>query len=250
MLRMGLGMAAVLLPAQIFLGHLNGDYVHDRQPAKFAAIEARWRDEQPAAEVLMALPDEKAEQNRFELKIPVLGSLIATSTATSKEVGLTDFRRADRPPVAIPFFAFRAMAGCGVVLLGVSWLGFGLVLLKRLERARLLLWAIFLCFPLPFVATLAGWFTAEVGRQPWVVYGLLRTADAVTPSLTTGAVLSTLLLFGAIYVAIFGFGVLFIFRTLQAGPRGPTTAPSPSALAAGARNFGQLAKSRLFPVEK
>jgi len=250
MLRMGLGMAAILLPVQIFFGHLNGDYVHDRQPAKFAAIEARWHDEQPAAEVLVALPDEKGEKNHFELKIPVLGSVIATSTTTSKEVGLTDFKRADRPPVAIPFFAFRVMAGCGMALLGVSWLGFGLAMLGRLERARLLLFGIFLCFPLPFLATLAGWFTAEVGRQPWVVYGLLRTANAVTPSLTTGAVLSTLLLFGTIYVLIFGFGVLFIFRTLRAGPTARTVPLSASALASSVRNFGQLAKGRAVPVEK
>src|SRR6201996_684268 len=91
MLRMGLFLAAILVPVQLFMGHLNGDYVHERQPVKFAAIEGRWHDEQPAAEVLIALPDEAAERNRFEIAVPVLGSLIAATTFDSKEVGLTDF---------------------------------------------------------------------------------------------------------------------------------------------------------------
>src|SRR6201998_3290058 len=97
MLRMGLFLAALLIPVQLFLGHLNGDYVHERQPAKFAAIEARWHDEQPASEVFIAIPDEAKEKNHFELKIPYLGSLIASMRLDSREIGLTSFRREDRP---------------------------------------------------------------------------------------------------------------------------------------------------------
>jgi cytochrome d ubiquinol oxidase subunit I len=208
----------------MFLGHLNGDYVHDRQPAKFAAIEARWHDEQPAAEVLLALPDSEAEANRYEVKIPVLGSLIATMTLDSKEVGLTSFPKADRPPVAIPFFAFRTMVGCGLLMLGLAWLGSLYALKHVLPNKRRLLWGIFLGFPLPFIATLTGWFTAEVGRQPWVVYGLLRTADATTPGLTAGTAFSSLVLFGCIYTVVFSFGTLFIFRLLRSGP---SVYPSP-----------------------
>ena len=112
MLRMGLGLAAVLVPVQLLFGHLVGDYTHDLQPAKFAAIEARWHDEQPASEVLIAWPDEKTEQNRYAISIPYLGSLIGSMSLSSKETGLTDFPPADRPPVlAIPFFAFRIMVG-------------------------------------------------------------------------------------------------------------------------------------------
>ena len=107
MLRMGLGLAALLVPVQIFFGHLTGDYVHDDQPAKFAAIEGRWHDEQPAAEVLIAIPDPVAENNRLELKIPVIGSLIGSMSLTSKEVGLADFPLQERPPMLIPFFAFQ-----------------------------------------------------------------------------------------------------------------------------------------------
>lgn len=218
MLQMGLFLAALLIPVQLFLGHLNGDYVHDRQPVKFAAIEARWHDEQPAGEVLIALPDAAKETNHAEIKIPYLGSLIASMQLDSKEVGLTDFPRSDRPPVAIPFFAFRAMVGCGLLMMAIAWFGSFLAVRKRLVRQRWLLWCVFLSFPLPFIATLTGWFTAEVGRQPWTIYGLLRTADAVSPHLTVAASLGSLVMFGAIYVVIFAFGTLYIYRLLQAGP--------------------------------
>src|SRR5262249_20185977 len=99
MLRMGLGLAAVLVPLQLMFGHFAGDVVHEHQPAKFAAIEGRWHDEQPGREVLLAIPDSKAETNRYEISIPVLGSIIGSMSLTSKEVGLTSFQPNDRPPV-------------------------------------------------------------------------------------------------------------------------------------------------------
>jgi cytochrome bd ubiquinol oxidase subunit I len=218
MLRMGLMLAAVLLPAQLIIGHFVGDYVHDHQPAKFAAIEARWHDEQPAAEVLIAIPDEATESNRFELKIPVLGSIIGSSSLSSKEVGLSDFPPQDRPPVLVPFIAFRIMVGCGLVMLAAAWFGTWLSIKRRIERNRAVLWLIFLSFPLPFIAILTGWYTAEVGRQPWTIYGVLRTADSVTPFLTAPAALTTLILFGAVYLFIFSFGAYYIHRLLRAGP--------------------------------
>jgi cytochrome d ubiquinol oxidase subunit I len=220
MLRMGLGLAAVLLPIQLFFGHLAGDYVHKYQPAKFAAIEARWHDEQPAGEVLLAIPDEATGTNLYEIKIPVLGSIIGSMSLTSKEVGLTDFPPQDRPPVLIPFFTFRIMVGCGLVMLGLAWLGSYLSLTHRLERNRLLLWLIFLSFPLPFIATLTGWYTAEIGRQPWVIYGVLRTAEAMTPFLTARAATISLVIFGAVYTFIFLFGMFYIYRLIRTGPAG------------------------------
>ena len=230
MLHMGLYLAAVLLPVQLLFGHLVGDYVHERQPAKFAAIEGRWHDEQPASEVLLALPDPAGETNRYALEVPVLGSLIGSLSLHSKEVGLTDFPRADRPPVAVPFFAFRIMVGCGMVMLLIAWVGAYSSRKRRLERNRAALWVTFLSFPLPFVAILTGWFTAEVGRQPWTIYGLLRTADAVTPILTTSAALISLLVYCALYAVIGTFGVLFIYRLLRAGPGGPLALPPVAAL--------------------
>jgi cytochrome d ubiquinol oxidase subunit I len=230
MLRMGLFLAAVLVPIQIFFGHLNGDYVHDYQPAKFAAIEGRWHDEQPAGEVLIAIPDSAAETNRYEIKIPILGSIIGSMSLTSKEVGLTDFPPQDRPPVLIPFFTFRIMVGCGLVMLGLAWLGSYLSLRDRLERSRFLLWLIFLSFPLPFIATLTGWYTAEVGRQPWVVYGVLRTADAMTPFLTTRMATISLVVFCLVYTFIFSFGTLYIYHLLRAGPAGYLIEPPSGAV--------------------
>jgi cytochrome bd ubiquinol oxidase subunit I len=218
MLRMGLGLAAVLVPIQLFFGHLVGDYVHDYQPAKFAAIEARWHDEKPASEVLIAIPDPASETNRYEMKVPVLGSIIGSMSLTSKEVGLTDFPPRDRPPVLIPFFTFRIMVGCGLLMMCLAWLGSYLSFKQRLERNRLLLWLIFLSFPLPFVAILTGWYTAEVGRQPWAVYGVLRTADAMTPFLTASA--ATISLVSFVYAFIFLFGTFYIYRLIGSGPVG------------------------------
>jgi cytochrome d ubiquinol oxidase subunit I len=221
MIRMGLFLAAVLVPVQIVFGHWVGDYVHRYQPAKFAAIEGRWHDEQPAAEVLVGLPDPATESNKYEIKIPVLGSIIASMSLVSKEVGLADFPPQDRPPVLVPFATFRIMVGCGLIMLALAWLGSYLSVKHRLERNRFMLWFIFLSFPLPFIAVLTGWYTAEVGRQPWVVYGLLRTADAVTPFLTSAAAMTSLILFGVVYVLIFSFGTLCIYRLLRSGPSRP-----------------------------
>ena len=229
MLRMGLYFAAVLIPVQLFFGHLTGDYVHDDQPAKFAAIEGRWHDEQPASEVLIALPDESAETNHYAISVPVLGSLIGSLSFSSKELGLTDFPPQDRPPVLIPFFAFRIMVGCGLIMLALAWLGTYLSLKGRIERNRIFLWCTFLSFPLPYVAILTGWFTAEVGRQPWTVYGVLRTADAMTPFLTAREATLSLVVFCTVYTFIFLFGIIYIYSLLRAGPAGRLVLPATDA---------------------
>jgi cytochrome d ubiquinol oxidase subunit I len=230
MLRMGIFLAAVLVPVQLVFGHFVGDYVHEHQPAKFAAIEARWHDEQPAGEVIIAIPDPATESNRYEIKIPVLGSIIASMSTTSKEVGLTSFPPRDRPPVLIPFLTFRVMVGCGLIMLGLAWLGSWLIIRRRLESSRWVLRFIFLSFPLPFIATLAGWYTAEVGRQPWVVYGVLRTENAMTPFLTAHAAAASLILFAVVYAFIFSFGIYYIYRLLRAGPGASPAAASSSAM--------------------
>jgi cytochrome d ubiquinol oxidase subunit I len=219
MMRMGLGIAAVMVPLQLFFGHLNGEYVVHHQPSKMAAIEARWHDEKPAAEVLLAWPDVANRRNLFAITLPApFGSLIDSDSLTAGEVGLDSIPPENQPPVRIPFFAFRIMVGCGIVMLLLAWVGSWLALDDRLETRRGLLWATFLSFPLGFIATLTGWFTAEVGRQPWVVYGLLRTAQATTPFLTPRDVALTLVVFGAIYALIFAAGTLYIYRLLRQGP--------------------------------
>jgi cytochrome d ubiquinol oxidase subunit I len=220
MLNWGLALVAVLIPVQLFVGHLAGDYVHKHQPAKFAAIEARWKTEQPAAEVLIAIPDEANERNLFAISVPRLGSFIASGTWDSREVGLESFPPEDRPPVLIPFFTFRIMVGMGLVMLAVSWWGLLLRFRGTLGVSRRFLWCAFLSFPTGFVAVLCGWFTAEIGRQPWVVYGLLRTADAVTPSLTGADVLFSLVAYVVVYCTFIPFGVYYIYKLLRDGPKG------------------------------
>jgi cytochrome bd ubiquinol oxidase subunit I len=226
MLRWGVGLVALLVPLQMFFGHLTGEYVHRYQPAKFAAIEARWKTEQPATEVLIAVPDPYAERNLFALEIPKLGSFIASGTWDSREVGLESFPREDRPPVVIPFFSFRIMVGMGLIMVAVSWVGVLLRMLGRLETTRWFLWVALLSFPSGFVAVLAGWFTAEVGRQPWVIYGLLRTKDAVTPSLVAGDVVLSLIGYIAVYAVIYSFGLYYIYRLLRDGPADDKASPN------------------------
>ncbi len=147
MLHWGLAFVALVIPLQLFFGHLTGLYVLAHQPAKFAAIEARWKNEQPASETLIGIPDSSAEKNLFAISIPKLGSMIASGSWTAAEVGLESFPREDRPPVVIPFFGFRAMVGMGLLMLAISWFGNFLRMRSRLETTRWYLWGTFLRFP-------------------------------------------------------------------------------------------------------
>jgi cytochrome d ubiquinol oxidase subunit I len=218
LLHWGLGLAAVLIPVQLFFGHLTGKYVYEHQPAKFAAIEARWEPQQPGSEVWLAWPDEARKKNLFAIQTPGVGSFIATGSWTAAVPGLGDFPEEDWPPVVIPFFGFRIMVGMGLVMLAVSWTGNVLRWRGRLETSRWFLWPTLLAFPSGFVAIIAGWYTAEVGRQPWVVYGLLRTADAHTPTLTTSDVLTSLIGYVVVYAVIYSFGLYYIYHLLRDGP--------------------------------
>jgi cytochrome bd ubiquinol oxidase subunit I len=231
MLRMGLGLASVLVPLQLVFGHLNGEYVVHHQPSKMAAIEARWHDEKPASEVLLAWPDVGTRRNLFAITLPSpFGSLIDSDSLSAAEVGLDSIPPQNWPPVLIPFFAFRIMVGCGLVMLLVAWIGSYLNHKGRLEENRPLLWATFLSFPLPYIAILTGWYTAEVGRQPWTVYGVLRTTDSMTPFLTVPAALVSLIVFCAVYAFIFIFGIFYIYKLLRAGPEGHLVLPPAGAV--------------------
>ena len=231
MLKMGFYLAAVLVPVQLLFGHLNGEYVVRHQPSKMAAIEARWYNEKPASEVLLAWPDVEHRRNLFAITLPApLGSLIDSDSLSAAEVGLDSIPRENWSPVLIPFFSFRIMVGCGVIMLVLSWLGSYVYRRGRIEENRPLLWATFLSFPLPFIAILTGWFSAEVGRQPWTVYGVLRTADAMTSFLTARAALVSLVVFCAVYTFIFVFGIVYIHKLLRAGPEGRLVLPPAGAV--------------------
>jgi cytochrome bd ubiquinol oxidase subunit I len=224
MLHWGLGLAAVLIPFQIALGHLNGKYTQKYQPSKFTAIEGRWQTEQPARLILFAWPDPDNERNLLEISVPYLGSFVDDGNFTAEEPGIVTIPKDQRPPIAIPFFGFRIMVGMGLVMLAISWFGNWLRWRDRLEMTRWFLWATFLAFPSGFVAVITGWYTAEVGRQPWVVYGLLRTADAHTPTLTTSDVLTSLIGYVVVYAVIYSFGFYYIYHLLRVGPAREETA--------------------------
>jgi cytochrome d ubiquinol oxidase subunit I len=231
MLSMGLGLATLLMPAQLLFGHLTGGYVNAYQPSKMAAIEGRWNDEKPASEVLFAWPDVQSRRNLFAITLPApFGSLIDSDSLTAGETGLDSIPQENWPPVIIPFFSFRIMVGCGLLMLGLAWFGTYLNFKRRLEHNRMLLWATFLSFPLPFIAIITGWFTAEVGRQPWVVYGVLRTADAMTPFLTARQATISLVIFCSVYSFIFLFGTFYIYRLIRSGPAGKLFDPSALAV--------------------
>jgi cytochrome d ubiquinol oxidase subunit I len=218
MLKMAFGLLALLVPLQIFIGDLHGLNTREYQPVKLAAIEANWTTQSRMPLLLFAWPDEDAENNRFELGIPALGSVIITHDADGVVRGLKDWKREDRPPVAIPFFSFRLMVGVGLAMLALVIYGGWVWRRGRLADARGFHLLCELASPLGFVAVIAGWVTTEVGRQPWVVYGLLRTEDAVTPSLSGSDVLMSLGVYVIAYIVIFGAGGYFMWRLLRAGP--------------------------------
>jgi cytochrome d ubiquinol oxidase subunit I len=218
MLSMTLWLLTFLLPLQIFLGDQHGLNTAKHQPAKLAAIEARWDTERSFPLTLFAIPDPANEANRYAIELPYLGSLILTHSLDGEIKGLKEFKPEDRPPVAIPFFAFRIMVGIGFLMLAVVALSWWLRYRRRLFDST---WFLGLCMamgPLGFIAVLAGWTTTEVGRQPWTVYGLLRTADSVAPSLKGGDVLASLLAYMAVYLIIYPSAVVIAARLVLKGP--------------------------------
>ncbi|HEX2825794.1 MAG TPA: cytochrome ubiquinol oxidase subunit I [Burkholderiales bacterium] len=228
MQKMGFGLLAILVPLQILIGDLHGLNSLEHQPAKIAAVEANWETRANMPLLLFAWPDEAAERNRYEVGIPALGSLILGHDVNAVIPGLKDWKREDRPPVAIPFFSFRLMVGVGIVMLVVTVAGLVAWRRGRLADARAFQWMCMLVAPLGFVAVLAGWVTTEVGRQPWVVYGLLRTREAVTPSLNASDVALSLFVYVVAYIVIFGAGFYFMRRLVSAGFRSAAE-PEPEA---------------------
>ena len=178
-LRIGARIAAVLVPLQILVGDLHGLNTLEHQPAKIAAMEALWKTEKGATLTLFAVPDESQRKNLFAIEVPKALSLILRHDLNGEVKGLEEFR--DRPPVAPLFFSFRIMVGVGVLMLLLSWYGTW-SLRNNKQPASYLLWA-FAAFSFSgWVAVLAGWLTTEIGRQPWLVTGILRTADALGPA--------------------------------------------------------------------
>lgn len=231
--RTGLVMAMVLGPLQVFIGDLHGLNTLEHQPAKIAALEAVWDTHESVAFTVFGFPDEETRTTRFALEIPRAGSLILTHTLDGEIRGLNEFA-GEHPPVAPVFFAFRIMVGIGMLMIGVAWwTGWNVYVRKTVPTLLQLRVATLMTFS-GWVAVLAGWYVTEIGRQPWLVYGELLVADAVADH-SGGMVLSTLLLWLALYAII----LWFYITTLKLLARKPS-----ASLLASAQHYPGLLPAR------
>ncbi|HEV7346473.1 MAG TPA: cytochrome ubiquinol oxidase subunit I [Devosia sp.] len=218
MFSMAMWMAAIVTPIQIVVGDLHGLNTLEYQPAKIAAMEGHYESYPDGAPlVLFGIPDDAAETTHFALEIPKLGSFILTHEWDGAIQGLKEWAPEDRPPAIIPFFTFRIMVGIGFLMLATGiwslwsrWRG-TLYTNTLLHRAALVM------APSGFVAVLAGWYTTEVGRQPYTVYGLMRTSDSLSP-VAAPAVGASLLAFIIVYFLVFGAGVFYLLRLMRRPP--------------------------------
>jgi cytochrome d ubiquinol oxidase subunit I len=227
MLSMTFWLLTVLVPLQILIGDLHGLNTFEHQPAKVAAMEGHWETRAGAPLLLFGWPDQEAEVTRYALELPKMGSLILTHELDGVVRGLKEWPPEDRPPVAIVFWAFRVMLALGFLMLFAVVAALWLRSRGRLYDEG---WFLRLCqwlSPIGFIAVIAGWVTTEVGRQPWVIYGLMRTADGVTPSLTGADVLASLLVYVVVYSIVFPAGLYYLVRIVRVGPRAAET-PEPA----------------------
>ncbi|MEA2939011.1 MAG: cytochrome bd ubiquinol oxidase subunit [Alphaproteobacteria bacterium] len=218
MMRMALGLLAVLAPLQLLLGDMHGLNTLKHQPMKVAAMEAHW-DTGPGDFHVFAWPDEQAETNHYALSIPQGSSLILTHRLNGQFPGLKEVPPQDRPPVKTVFFAFRIMLAIGFSMIAAALVGAWLLWRGVLFETRWYLHIVARGWWIGFTAVAAGWIVTESGRQPWVVYGLKRTADAVSP-VSAATLASSLALFVAVYGIVFAMGIYYINRLIARGPQG------------------------------
>jgi cytochrome d ubiquinol oxidase subunit I len=217
MFGMAMIMAIFVAPAQLLFGDLHGLNTFKHQPAKVAAMEGLWETRQGAPLVLFGWPDQEKETTRFAIEIPKMSSLILTHNLDGEVKGLKEWHRNDRPPAAMVFWTFRIMVGLGMLMIATGVIAIVLYFKKRLFDTR---WFQYWCMaltPAGFVAVLAGWFVTEVGRQPWIVQGLMRTEDATSPVMGTSIAIS-LVAFIIVYVFVFGAGSYYILSLIGKGP--------------------------------
>lgn len=220
MMSMALWMLLVTAPLQVVVGDLHGLNTLKYQPAKIAAIEGHWENE-PGKGVPLTLfgwPDMQEERTRFAVNIPNLGSLILTHSLDGQFPGLKEFAPEDRPNSTVVFWTFRIMVGLGLLMIALALWGVWALWRGRLYQSRGLQRFALLMGPSGLVALLAGWYTTEIGRQPWIIHGLMRTADAVTPH-STAEVGFALALFVIVYFIVFGAGIVYVLRLIRKGPQ-------------------------------
>jgi cytochrome d ubiquinol oxidase subunit I len=224
MLGMAVWFAFIVTPLQIVIGDLHGLNTLEHQPVKVAAMEGLWETEKGAGLLLFGWPDEEEEVTKYAVGIPKAASLILTHSSDGEIKGLKEWGEDDRPPVAIVFWSFRVMVGIGVLMLFTAVTGAFLFWRKRLFEARWFHGWCVAMIPSGFVAVLAGWFVTEVGRQPYTVYGVMRTSESVSPVLPEYIALS-LMIFIVAYTVIFGAGSYYIVKLIRKGPQRVADAP-------------------------
>ena len=217
MFSMGLWFVLLFAPAQLFIGDLHGLNVRDTQPAKLAAMEGHWETGGNVPLLLFAWPDEEAEENHFEFGIPNAASLIITHSMDGEITGLKDFASEDRPPVAIVFWSFRIMVGLGTLMIFIALAGVALRFRGKVYTTPWFLKLAVISIPSGFIAVLAGWFVTEVGRQPYIVYGLIRTIEAASP-VPGSSIAVSLTLFVVTYGIVFTAGTYYIVKLVRRGP--------------------------------
>lgn len=222
MFSMAMWMALIVAPVQLVVGDLHGLNTLKHQPAKVAAMEGHFETKNGAPLILFGLPDDEAQVVRYAVEIPKLGSLILTHDWNGRVEGLEAFPKSDRPKSALIFWTFRIMVAIGIAIIGLSLWGAWARLRGRLYVSPILHRAAVLMAPAGFIAVLAGWITTEVGRQPWTVYGMLRTADSVAPIDAT-AVGASLIAFILVYFVVFGAGTLYILGAMAKAPKAGIT---------------------------
>lgn len=220
MFSMAMWMAALVAPIQIVAGDFHGLNTLEHQPAKIAAMEGHFETRKGAPLILFGMPDMEAEETRYALEIPKLGSLILTHELDGEIKGLKAWPKEERPYAPIVFWSFRVMVGLGFAMMGLGLWSLWLRYRGTLYDAPWMHRAALLMGPSGFIAVLAGWITTEVGRQPWTVYGLLRTADSLSP-VDAQAVGASLTAFVLVYFAVFGAGVFYLLRLMHRAPETP-----------------------------
>ncbi|ALM52736.1 cytochrome ubiquinol oxidase subunit I [Halomonas huangheensis] len=216
-LSMCMWLLLVLAPVQAFVGDAHGLNTLEHQPTKVAAMEANWETSSNVPLLLFAWPDKDAQENRFEIGIPSLASLILTHDVDGVVPGLKEVPPEEQPPVWLVFWSFRAMVAMGVLMIFVAFAGLWLRRGGRLYQNRCFLQLLRLMSITPFIAVLGGWFVTETGRSPWLVYGMMTQAEAVTPSLSGWMVLATLIGYIAVYAVVFLTGSYYLTRVVREG---------------------------------
>jgi cytochrome d ubiquinol oxidase subunit I len=217
MFGMAMIMAVFVAPMQLVLGDLHGLNTLEHQPAKVSAMEGLWDTQREAPLVLFGWPDQKAETTRYKLEVPKLSSLILTHDPQGEVKGLKEWPPDERPPVAWVFWSFRIMVGLGIMMIATGLIALVLYVRKRLFDTKWFqVWCMALT-PAGFIAVLAGWFVTEIGRQPYIVYGFMKTAEATSP-VSSAPIAISLLAFVVVYAFVFGAGSYYILKLIAKGP--------------------------------